>query len=239
MALQPFTAREVRAGEPVTAQGWNDIVRAVADIRAFIEATTGARLEVRVAGAAGVAGVRVSAIGADGAVTDAAAPVPPGEGHTLMDLLPGAYTVRAEAPGFATTTAAVTVPSAAPVPLTLVRSQPAMPAMFGLTLDQALAALRSAAIVPSRVVDITGRDVPPANPGAAFGAAIVLMQLPDAGAPVAAESGAQLVVSAALEVEATVEMPSLAGLTLTEARRVLDDLGLVLGRVQTRADVEG
>jgi hypothetical protein len=240
MALQPFTAREVRAGEPMTAQAWNDIVRAVADIRGFIEATTGARLEVRVAGAAGdPALIRVSAIAADGAVTDAARPVPPGDAYTLLDLLPGPYTIRAESPGFTATTAAVTVPAAAPITLTLVRSAPAMPALFGLTLDQALAALRTASVVPSRVVDITGRDVPPANPGAAFGSAVVLLQLPEAGAPVAAEAGAQLVVSAALEVEATVEMPSLAGLTLTEARRVLDDLGLVLGRVQSRTDAGG
>jgi len=235
MALQPFTAREARAGEPVTAQAWNDIVRAVVDIRAFIEATTGARLEVRVAGPPAGAAVRVSAIAGDGAVTDAAAPVPPGEGFTLLDLLPGSYTVRAEAPGFTPATAAVTVPAAAPVTLTLARSAPAMPALFGQTLGQALTALQTAGIVPSRVVDITGREVPPANPGAEFGDSLVLVQLPDPGEPVSASTGAQLVISAALEVEATVEMPSLAGLTLNEARRVLDELGLVLGRVTTRS----
>ncbi len=120
--------------------------------------------------------------------------------------------------------------------LTLTRSAPAMPAVFGLTLEQALAALQTAAIVPARVVDITGRDVPPANPGAEFNATLVLVQVPPPGYPVAADSGAQLVVSAALEVEATIEMPSLAGLTLVEARRVLDQLGLVLGNVQTRND---
>lgn len=235
MALQPFTAREVRPGEPVTAQGWNDIVRAIADIRAFVEATTGSRLEVQVAGSGlDLAAVRVSAIAADGAVSDAAAPVPPGTSFTLLDLLPGAYTIRAEARGFTPATAAATVPAAAPVTLTLARSAPAMPALFGQTLDQALAALQTAGVVPSRVVDITGRDVPPANPGAEFGSSLVLVQLPEPGEPVPSGGGAQLVVSASLEVEATIEMPSLAGLSLAEARRVLDDLGLVLGRVQTR-----
>ena len=62
------------------------------------------------------------------------------------------------------------------------------------------------------------------------------MHLPPAGDPAPASSGAQLVVSAALEVEPTVVMPSLAGLTLTEARRVLEDLGLVLGEVRTRTE---
>jgi len=51
---------------------------------------------------------------------------------------------------------------------------------------------------------------------------------------VAADSGAQLVVAAALKVEPSVEVPSLTGLTLDEARKVLDDLGLVLGKVTTR-----
>ena len=120
--------------------------------------------------------------------------MPPSDSFTLSDLLPGAYTIRAEARGF------------------------------------------TAAIVPARVVDITGRDVPPANPGAEFSSTLVLVQLPLPGYPVAADSGAQLVVSAALEIEATIEMPSLAGLTLVEARRVLDQLGLVLGNVQTRND---
>jgi hypothetical protein len=241
MPLQPFDVRQVRAGEPVTAQAWNDIVNAIGDLHGFVEATTGSRLQVRVAGPSlDTDAVRVSAIAADGAVTDAAAPVPPSDGFTLADLLPGSYTIRAEARGFTPATAATTVPAPAPVVLTLSRSSPAMPVVFGLTLEQALAALRTAAIVPARVVDITGRDVPPANPGAEFNSTLVLVQLPPPGYPVAADSGsAQLVVSAALEVEATIEMPSLAGLTLVEARRVLDELGLVLGNVQTRNDRPG
>jgi hypothetical protein len=236
MALPPFVAREVRAGEPVTAQGWNDIVRAVVDLRAFIEATSGSTLEVRVAGTElDLAVLRVSAIAVDGGVTDAVAPVPPGEGFTFVDLRPGAYTIRASAPGFTPATAAATVPATSPVTVSLARSAPPMPAVFGQTLEQALAALRTAGIVPSRVVDITGREVPPANPSAEFGASLVLVQVPDPGVPVATNVGAQLVVSAALEVEPTIEMPSLAGLTLVEARRVLDELGLVLGNVQTRS----
>jgi len=238
MALQPFTAREVRPGEPVTAQGWNDIIGAINDLRAFVLATTGSRLEVRVAGPdLATDRVRVSAIAADGAVSDAAAPVPPGDSFTLIDLLPGSYTIRAEARGFAPATAATAVPAAAPVSLTLTRSVPAMPAVFGQTLEEALAALRAAAIVPARVVDITGREVAPANPDASFNSSLVLVQVPAPGEPVASNAGAQLVISAALEVEATIEMPSLAGLTLVEARRVLDQLGLVLGNVQTRNDL--
>ena len=183
----------MRAGGTRTAQAWNDVVNAIADLRGFVEATTGARVQVQVAGPSiETDSVRVSAIAADGGVTDAAAPVPPSDSFTLSDLL-GFYTIRAEARGFTAATAAVAIPAEAPVSLTLTRSAPAMPAVFGLTLEQALAALRTAAIVPARVVDITGRDVPPANPGAEFNSTLVLVQLPPPGYPVAADSGAQLV----------------------------------------------
>ena len=91
-----------------------------------------------------------------------------------------------------------------------------MPDVFGQELLTALAALKTGNIVVSCIVDITGREVAPANPGAEFGSTIVLAQLPPTGQPVAPGSTAQIVVSASLDVEATVEMPSLAGLTLAK-----------------------
>jgi hypothetical protein len=236
MALEPFVAKEVRPGEPVTAQGWNDIVRALAGIVAFLQSTTGARMRV-ILGNTDVdrARVRVTAIGADGSVTDAAAPVPPDDAFTLQNLIPGAYTVRAEAPGFTPATAAITVPATAPVTLTMQRAAPAMPALFGRELAQALSTLQTANIVVNRVLDVTGREIAPANPAPEFRGSPVLLQLPAVGEPVPAGTGAQLVVAAALEIEPTIEMPSLAGLSLAEVRKVLDELGLVLGRVQTKS----
>ena len=142
MPLQPFDVRQVRAGEPVTAQAWNDSSTRSATCTALSRRRP-VRGWVRVAGPSlETDAVRVSAIAADGGVIDAAAPVPPSDGFTLMDLLPGSYTIRAEARGFTPATAAITVPAPAPVLLTLSRSAPAMPAIFGLTLEQALAALR-------------------------------------------------------------------------------------------------
>jgi beta-lactam-binding protein with PASTA domain len=43
----------------------------------------------------------------------------------------------------------------------------------------------------------------------------------------------QLVISAALQVEPAIEVPSLAGLTLPEAQKALEGIGLVLGKVTT------
>jgi beta-lactam-binding protein with PASTA domain len=117
----------------------------------------------------------------------------------------------------------------------MTRSDPPMPVIFGLPLKGALSALSTAGVVVARVLDITGRDVAPANPPDAFLNSQVLAHLPDAGAPVPGSQGAQLVISAALEVEPSVVVPSLAGLTLSESRTVLENLGLVLGDVQTRS----
>jgi hypothetical protein len=107
--------------------------------------------------------------------------------------------------------------------------------LTGLPLKEALSALSTAGVVVARVLDVTGRDVAPANPPDAFLNSQVLAHLPDADTPVRGSQGAQLVISAALEVEPSVVVPSLAGLTLSESRKVLENLGLVLGDVQTRS----
>jgi beta-lactam-binding protein with PASTA domain len=59
----------------------------------------------------------------------------------------------------------------------------------------------------------------------------VLAQLPLAGEFVPPSVSAQLVVAASLVAEAAVEMPSLVGLTQTEAQKALENIGLVLGKV--------
>jgi hypothetical protein len=235
MALEDFIAREVAPGEPVTAQAWNDIVRATADLISTVQGLSGSVLEVTLGNAdADPARVRVTALGADGSAVEAARPIAPDGPFILTNLTPGPYTIRASAPGYAPATTAVTAPVSSPVQLTMERTQPRMPSIFGQALSPALASLQAAGIVVSRVIDVTGRDVAPANPDAEYRDVPVLMHLPAAGEPVPAETGAQLVVAASLKVEPSVEVPSLTGLTLDEARKVLDDLGLVLGKVTTR-----
>ena len=235
MELEPFIAKPVNPGEPVTSQGWNEIVNGLANVVAFLQATAGTSVRVAISNTdARLSETRVVAIGANGDVTEAARPVGTSKEFTLRGLAPGAYTIRSESPGFAPAEASVTLPVEAPVTLSMEKSAPFMPDVFGQELLTALAALKTSNIVVSRIVDITGREVAPANPGAEFGSTLVLAQLPSMGDPVAPGTTAQLVVSASLEVEAAVEMPSLAGLTLTESRTVLEGLGLVLGKVTTR-----
>jgi beta-lactam-binding protein with PASTA domain len=62
----------------------------------------------------------------------------------------------------------------------------------------------------------------------------VLVQHPAVGAPVDAATRARLVLSAVPEVQETVQVPPIMGLTFEEARRLLNELGLDVGRVMTR-----
>lgn len=232
MAIHPYVPKEVKAGEPVTAQGWNEIVKAVVAITQNLETSEATSLRVNVTNAdADPLQTRVTAERDDGLTAEAVAPVAPSGTFMFSMLKPGAYTIRASAPGFEAASAPITIPSSATLNLTMKAAAVKMPAIFGLTLPAALVTLKTANINVARVVDVAGRDVAPANPGTEYNSAPVLLQLPSAGEFVTPSMTAQLVVAAALVTEASVEMPSLLGLTQTEAQKALENIGLVLGRV--------
>lgn len=231
----PFIKKLASAGEPLTAQAWNDIVNALGQVHVHLESTEASALKVQIS-AAGIdlAGVRVTAVRDDGIAVDAVAPVPPGTQHTFAGLRPGAYTLRAEAPGYQAASANVTVPDANVQNLPMTRSGAFMPLVFGQTLQEALAALANQQIAVSRILDVTGTDVPTANPGAQYNSSRVLVQLPLQGTPVPTGQSVQLVVAALLQAQSSVEIPPLTGLTLAEAQKALEGLGLVLGKVVTK-----
>src|SRR5262245_39251725 len=102
MELEPFVAKPVNPGEPVTSQGWNEIVNGLANVVAFLQATAGTSVRVVISNTdVRLFETRVVAIGANGDVTEAARPVGASKEFTLRGLAPGAYTIRSESPGFA------------------------------------------------------------------------------------------------------------------------------------------
>ncbi len=117
-------------------------------------------------------------------------PIPPATAHIFSGLRPGNYVVRAEAPGFVPAMVNVTVPASEPVSLALVRRGAFMPALFGLPLGESRQLLESLRIQVSRVLDIAGREVAPANPGATYDNALVLVQVPPPGQVVSPEGSA-------------------------------------------------
>ena len=234
MELKPFIKKTVRPGEPLTAQAWNDVLDGIEGVQQYLQATmhtvrvriTNTGLDPEV--------VRVTATRAGGAPVEAVRPIPPGKDHILTWLEPGAWTVTAEAPGFQAATAPVTVSDSAEttVELALQAVGAFMPDCFGLSLSQAQAALATAGVPLVRLVDFTGRELPPQNPGDGADAP-VFVQWPAAGLPVPPGTGAALVIAVPVQVEAAVEVPSLAGLTQQEAQKALESIGLVLGKVST------
>jgi hypothetical protein len=238
MELNPFVATLVNPGEPLTAQAWNDLVTAIDDTHKFLLATTHT-LAVRITNTGlDPATVRVTASRSDAPPIEGVRPFGGGAVHTLSELELGAYTIRASAPGFQDATATVTVADA-PLPelsLALLVAQPLMPDLFGVQLAAAIATLQQLGATIARVLDFNGNDVPPASPTPEASQAPVLVQHPPAGVPVI--GGVGLVVAIAPRIESAVPMPSLAGLTEVEARRALEQAGLVVGRVRTLSSAE-
>lgn len=232
MQLNPFIAKLVNAGEPLTAQAWNDLVTAIDDTHKFLLATTHT-LTVQITNTnLDPASVRVTASRADAPPIEAVRPFGGDAAHTLSELEVGTYTIRASAPGFQDKTTTVTVGDSplAPLSLALDAAQPIMPDLFGAPLTDALTALATLGATVARVLDFNGNDVPPASPPAEAVQAPVLVQHPPPGVPIT--GGVGLVVAIAPKVESAVEMPSLAGLTEVEARRAIEQAGLVVGRVK-------
>jgi hypothetical protein len=233
MELKPFIKRTVRPGEPLTAQSWNDVVDAIDAAYQFLQSTMHT-VRVKVTGPGLTPSqVRVVATPASGAPVEAVRPVAPGTEHVLARLEAGAWTVSAEAAGYQTATATVTIADAGEtaLELPLAPAGPFMPDLFGLTLSQAAQSLSQLGIPLLRLLDFTGRDLPPAAGPGENPEAPVLVQSPLAGIPITAGHGAGLVIALPIEVEPAVEVPSLAGLTQQEAQKALESIGLVLGKV--------
>src|SRR5262249_35852626 len=153
----PFTKKTVQAGEPLTAQAWNDIVNAVDGAYQFLQSTLHTvRVTITNPELAGdLERVRVTASRSSGAPVEAARPIPPSTEHVLSRLDAGAWTVTAEAHGYAAATAPLTIADAGETALqmALQKAGAFMPDLFEATLGTAKAALAQAAIPLVRVLD--------------------------------------------------------------------------------------
>ena len=238
MNLDSFNATHVSPGQPLTAQAWNDIVDAIDQAYKYLQATlhtvnvqlSNPELQSR----AMLETVRVFAVQAGSPPFEAVRPMADGGAHVLTGLTPGAYTIQAEALGYTPATTTVTVTgtggSNTTVSLALAAAGVFMPLLFGLPLGQAKAQLGALQITLSRLLDFNGNDKAPV--GTDFDNTPVLVQSPLPGTFMKAGDNAQLVVGVPQKVESGVLVPSLAGLTQTEAQKALESIGLVLGNVQ-------
>lgn len=239
MPLTMPTLTSVNPGDPLTAQGWNAVVDGIQDLYSAVIAMGGATLEVAVDGPpSGGARVIGEPMG-EGRATEALPPFGERTRHLLVGLTDGPWKVHVSAYGFATQVLDVTMPHDDPLAVTLTRSGVVVPDFFGQPVRGVIDQIRALGIDVDALLDTTGREVSRVALPPEYVDSPVLLQLPEAGTVVAAGTGrVRLVVASALRREPVVTMPSLIGLSLTEAQQVLERLGLVLGQSTVRAGGE-
>lgn len=227
----------VTPGQPVTAQGWNELVDGLLDLYAAVLAFgTGAlTVDVRFDGSA-VAGASVIAVpDAGGQPVRAVDPFGGRSTYTAVGLSDGNWTVHVRADGFADAAVAVTLPRAEPLVVDLTRRGVVVPDLFGVGLRPAVDQLRAVGLDTDLVFDTTGKELPRATVPPEYVDAPVLFQDPAPSAVAPPDRlRVRLVVASALRRDPVVTMPSLIGLSPSEAARVLERLGLRVGTTTFR-----
>lgn len=229
----------VDPGQPVTSQGWNEILTGLSDLfDAVLSFGTGVLQVNPMFDGATVDGAEVIAMPGDGGQPVIA--VPPFAGrstYSLVGLADGAWTIHIDAPGFEPVATAVTLPTNSTVQRDLVRRGIKVPDLFGKGLKRALDELESANLDTDLIFDTTGKELPRATLPPEYVDTPVLHQSPEPGAIAPpGEQRVRLVVASALRRDPVVTMPSLLGLTSSEAARVLERLGLVIGRTTFKSN---
>lgn len=238
MPLTKPTLTTVQAGAPITAQGWNTIVDGLDDLFDAVLAIGDGTLAVNVT-AAGAAkadappDAQVVAAPAGGGPPIVAVP-PHGDvgAYVVAGVSDGNWVVHVTAPGFTPKAEPVTLPAAEPLAVVLDLAGVLMPDLFGRSAQFALTALAEAGVQVDLVVDAFGNEVSAVRLPPQYANVPVLAQSPPAGSVLDPGSDrAQLAVAAVVTEEPTATVPSLAGLTVDEAIKVLSGLGLKLGTV--------
>lgn len=225
----------VSAGQPVTAQGWNAILNAVGALYDGVNAlgTEDVTVNVTSAGQPFTDAV-VVAVPTSGPPVVAVPPHGGATSYRLTELVVGSYTVHVAARFHAPVApVAITVPRG-PLAIALTPTAVPMPNVLGMAAPAALAALGNATITVDLVLDVFGETVAHGSLPVSRQTSKVLVQQPPPGTPVDAAGRARLVLSAVPEVQQSVQIPPIMGLTFEEARRLLNDAGLEVGRVMSR-----
>jgi hypothetical protein len=233
----------VSPGDPVTSEGWNNVLTAVQAVVKFLNATKGT-LVVQVRNQADgnpipTALVTVKPTGdTDRPTRTALFAGGDVNAYQVDQLLPGAYDVLVEADGFTSETRSITMPDSGdpltvPVDMAVTEASFPVPNLFGLPLNQALGNVTQLGFTVGRIIDAHGNEIPAGAVPDEAQTASVLGQWPLAGAGVAKSTPVFLHVSAKAEFLQRVNVPDLSGLTLEDAKALLEASGLSLGDTST------
>ena len=239
--ITPPPLVEAKPGDPITSEGWNNFRQAVLMLYdAFNKSLGTLTVSVKAKGeATRIDTATVTVVPPSGAER------PPRAGlfvaasiglYQIQNLLPGAYDLLVEAPGFGTETRAIIMEEAGASQALTVEMTPTeitltMPNLFGLPVNVAIEQAAKAGLVVARIIDSYGTDVAPGSIPEPAKTSPVLNQVPEAGEIVPKNTSVQLHISA--KVAQQVKVPNLAGLTLAEAKAQLEALGLAIGDTNT------
>ena len=239
--LTPPPLIEATPGAPITAEGWNNVRQAVLALYDAMNKTLGqltVALKSKADGSV-VTGAVVSVVPTGDTTRPPRAALYLGAGVQLYQvpgLQPGAYDLVVEAPGFATETRAIVMDAAGSSQALSVEMTPSvvtvvMPNLFGIAVNVAMQQAATAGVVVARIIDSYGTDIAPADVPEAAKNSPVLNQVPEPGDVVPKNTPVQLHISA--KVAQQVKLPSLAGLTVDEAKQQLAAMGLAVGEIKT------
>jgi hypothetical protein len=238
ITLPPLT--DVSPGDPITSEGWNNVLDAARTIATYLNTQRGT-LTIQVRNQADGNPVRnalvtVSPTGDPAGRPTRTALFAAGSvgAHQVDQLLPGGYDVLVEADGFNPETRSITMPDTGEpftVSVDMAVTQALLPApnLFGQQVTQALANLTAQGFSVARLIDAHGNDIALGSIPDDSKTAWVLGQWPFAGALVPAATQFFLHASSKAEYLQRVSVPDIRGLSLEDARTLLEAHGLTLG----------
>lgn len=234
--INPPPLIDAHPGDPITSEGWNNIVAAVKTL--FDHANRGlGTLSVSVKAQTNTtpipaARVTLKPTGETGVVRTGHYAGADVQRFLVPELLPGAYQLVVEAAGFGPQTRDVVMDAEdveLTVELTPTEVLSAAPNLFGRPLADAIQVVSTAGFQLVRVVDSHGRDVAVATLDDQMRRQPVIGQTPEAGTPIPTNAPIQLGVAAPAEYATRVTVPDVRGLTVDQARAALEAVGLTLG----------
>jgi hypothetical protein len=234
---------DVAPGDPITAESWNGILAAIKGVYDFLNQQRGT-LVVEVTNQADGNPIRgalvtVSPTGGNGRPTRTAQFAGGSVNAYQVDqLAAGAYDLLVEADGFTSQTRSITMPDtgdplSVEVPMAVTEARFPIPNLFGVQLSQALANITGQGFSVGRVIDAHGTDVTLTDMPPEVASAMVLGQWPAAGTLAPKTVQLFLNVSAKAEYLQRVAVPDLRGLSLEDAKALLEAHGLSLGVTTT------
>jgi len=241
MILTPPPLETVSPGDPITSEGMNNLVGGLKTVYDFLNNKHGA-LVVRAINQADnnpVRGAVVTVTPTGDGTRPPRAGVFAGAGvnaYLVDQLLGGAYDVLVEADGFDARSQPVTMADSGDsltVQIALTVAEALVPILFGQRLSDALVQVTAAGFTVGRIIDSHGVDIPPGQIPEEANAMPVLGQSPPSGTLAAKNAQVSVHVAARADVLERVRVPDLSGLSINDARAVIEAGKLTLGTTQT------